>query len=201
MKNVKRKTTMGLMFIIFLTSLLLTPTSIKAHCDSYDGPVIKDAFRAIENNQVEPVLKWVNSEHEDEISSLFKKLITLKNGDAEIYAIVEKHFLETLVRLHREGEGASYTGLKPAGTTKPIILISDNALEHEDYEGLIHKLEAHFAKVLKEKYDAVVDAKARKDDSVENGREYVEAYVEYTHFIEEIHDIIEHGSGSHGHSH
>ena len=36
-----------------------------------------------------------------------------------------------------------------------------------------------------------------KDDSVETGREFVAAYVDYTHTVEAIHDIIEHGGGTH----
>src|SRR5690606_41839887 len=105
---------------IFLTGLLFLllslPMTASAHCDSYDGPVIKDALKAFDKNKVELVLKWVEKEHEAEIKNLFTKTYALKNSDAEIYQIVEKHFLETLVRLHREGEGAPYTGLKPAGS-------------------------------------------------------------------------------------
>lgn len=31
----------------------------------------------------------------------------------------DRHFFETLVRVHRAGEGAAYTGLKPAGEIEP----------------------------------------------------------------------------------
>ena len=90
---------------------------VSAHCDSYDGPVITDAKKALEIKDAKPILKWISSEQEDEVVSLFKKTLSLKDGDKEIYSIVEKYFFETLVRLHREPEGAPYTGLKAAGTT------------------------------------------------------------------------------------
>lgn len=117
-------------FVTVLTSILLLFSSLtaSAHCDSYDGPVIKDATKALETNNVNLVLKWITDEQEQEIIPLFNKTYSLKNGDKEVYAIVEKHFFETLVRLHRETEGASYTGLKPAGSTKQIIQMTDSRL-------------------------------------------------------------------------
>lgn len=170
-----------------------------AHCDSYDGPVIKEATKALETNNVNLVLKWITEEQEQEIIPLFNKTYGLKNGDKEIYAIVEKHFFETLVRLHRETEGAPYTGLKPAGTTKPIIQMTDKALQEGNVDDFLVKLNSHIAKGVREKYQKVAELKKVKDNSKEQGRAYVEAYVDYTHTVEAIHDIMEHGGGHAGH--
>lgn len=178
----------GLLFMLFAA----LPAS--AHCDSYDGPVIKDATRALETNNVNLVLKWISDEQEKEIIPLFNKTYSLKNGDKEVYAIVVKHFFETLVRLHRETEGAPYTGLKPAGSTKQIIQMTDTALQKEDIEGFITKLDNHLNKVVQEKYRKVAELNKVKDNSKEQGRAFVEAYVDYTHTIEAIHGIIEHGA-------
>lgn len=185
-----------------ILSLLLTlfmPTTASAHCDSWDGPVIKDAIRALETNNVNLVLKWVTEEQEKEIIPLFSKTYSLKTGDADTYKLVEKHFFETLVRLHRETEGAPYTGLKPAGTTKMIIQLSDQALLSGDADDLVVKLNTHIEKVVREKYQKVSELSKAKDQSVENGRAYVEAYVDYTHTLEAIHDILENGGGHAGH--
>lgn len=126
----------------FLASFIfiLTNTTF-AHCDSYDGPVIKDAEKALETNNVNLVLKWVTKEQEKEITTLFHKTYELRNGDKGVYEIVEKHFFETLVRLHRETEGAPYTGLKPAGTTKQIIQMTDNALKENNVEDFFGQAE------------------------------------------------------------
>ena len=172
-----------------------------AHCDSYDGPVIKDANKALETNNVNLVLKWITPVQEKEIIPLFNKTYVLKSGDKEVYAIVEKHFFETLVRLHRETEGAPYTGLKPAGTTKPIIQLSDQAIESKNIDELLVKLNNHIGKAIMEKYSKVVALDKVKNDSPEKGREYVEAYVDYTHTIEAIHDILEQGAGHSTHKH
>lgn len=189
MRTNKMKQGARKIILLAATSLLMVFASItaQAHCDSYDGPVIKDAVKALETNNVNLVLKWITPEQEQEITSLFKKTFSLKNGDKEIYAIVEKHFFETLVRLHRETEGAPYTGLKPAGTTKQIIKLSDQSLEEHDLDGFLKKLNNHIAKVLKEKYLKVESLEKVKNESVENGRAYVQAYVDYTHTIEAIH--------------
>ncbi|MDR2146487.1 MAG: DUF6448 family protein [Tannerella sp.] len=191
----------GKIFPVVLVALFLAigTASAFAHCDSYDGPTIKDALKALETNNVDLVLKWISEEQEPEIISLFNKTYSLRSGDQEVYAIVEKHFLETLVRLHRETEGMPFTGLKPAGSTKQIILLSDNTLQNNDIDGLLEKLNNHIGNVLREKYEKVAALEKVKDQSVEKGREYVAAYVDYTHTIESIHDILEHGSGHHEH--
>ena len=46
--------------ILFGSLLMLFGTlPASAHCDSYDGPVIKDASKALETNNVNLVLKWI----------------------------------------------------------------------------------------------------------------------------------------------
>jgi len=177
----------------------MLPQVASAHCDSYDGPVIQDALKAFEESNVEFVLKWVEEEHEEEIKNLFHKTTALKNEDQEIYRIVEKYFLETLVRLHREGEGAPYTGLKPTGSTAPIVAMADNALEKNDVDGLLSNLSNHIQKVIGEKYEKVRDLKKVKDESLEKGRAYVAAYVDYTHTLEGIEAAMVHGEGHAGH--
>ncbi len=172
---------------------------VSAHCDSYDGPTIKDAVKALETNNVNLVLKWIDKEQEQEVIELFNKTITLRHGDHEIYSIVEKYFLETLVRLHRETEGAPFTGLKPAGTTKAIVKLSDQALLENDIEMLLEKLTDHIGSVIREKYQKVIKLETVKENSPENGRKYVQAYVDYTHSLEAIHDMLEDGAG-HAHA-
>lgn len=197
--NTRKNSLRCVLSVLFVTTVLLfisIPAS--AHCDSYDGPVIKDAMKALETNNVNLVYKWITQEQEAEITAMFNKTYRLKIGDKEIYSIVEKHFLETLVRLHRETEGAPYTGLKPAGTTKQIIVMSDKAIENNDIDGLLTKLNNHIGNIIKEKYHKVETLSKVKNNSDEEGRAYVDAYVDYTHSLEALHDILE-GGGGHAH--
>ena len=182
---------------VLLSVLFLSWQSTFAHCDSYDGPVIQDAFKALETNQVQLVLKWVSENQESEIKALFEKTYKLRKGDQEIYQIVEKHFLETLVRLHRETEGAPFTGLKPAGSASPIVKMADQAIVNQNVDNLASKFTAHIEKVVREKYEKVKELSEVKNESLEQGRAYVAAYVEYTHMLEGIHAILEHSSDGH----
>jgi hypothetical protein len=193
------KSILSLLFVSIFMVLGSLPAT--AHCDSYDGPTIKDAIKALETNNVKLVLKWITPDQEKEVIPLFNKTYALKSGDKEVYNIVEKHFFETLVRLHRETEGAPYTGLKPAGTTKAIIQLSDQAIESKDIDALLEKLNNHVGKVIIEKYEKVALLDKLKNDSPEKGREFVNAYVDYTHTLEAIHDIIELGGGQSAHKH
>jgi len=196
MKNTEKNSfkVAGTAFVLFMLTVFGSlPAS--AHCDSFDGPVIQDATKALETNNVNLVFKWLEKSQEKEITTLFNKTYQLKNGDKEVYAIVEKNFFETLVRLHREIEGAPYTGLKAVGTTKPIIKMTDEAIEAGNADDFLLKFNKHIEKAVREKYQKVVELNKVKDVSTAQGRAFVEAYIEYTHTVEAIHDILEHSGG------
>ena len=56
-------------------------------------------------------------------------------------AFADRYFFETLVRVHRAGENAPYTGLKPAGRDLgPAIPAADKALETGSDEALVQLL-------------------------------------------------------------
>ncbi len=194
-KHCSQKFILAITIFIFLFSL---PQLAAAHCDSYDGPVIKDALTALKENKVELVLKWVEPKYEQQIITSFKETKALENMGKTVKKMAETHFLETLVRLHREGEGEPFTGLKPAGSTTEIIKMADKSLAVKDVAGLTDALGAHIEKVIQEKYNKATELSKTKDESVEKGRAYVAAYVDYTHTLEAIHAVLEHGP-QHGH--
>lgn len=183
--------------LLLAGAFLLISISSFAHCDSYDGPVIKDALKALDQNKVELVLKWIEPQQEKEVISLFDKTYKLKKGDKEVYTIVEKHFLETLVRLHRETEGAPYTGLKPKGSMTPLVEMADNSIEIKDVEGVLETVKNHLDHLVKERFETVLELSKTKDNSVEQGRAYVEAYVIYTHTLEHLEHILHDADGGH----
>src|SRR5690554_4589152 len=190
----KIKESLGKAVFLLAAMMLVFTVPTYAHCDSYDGPVIQDAMKALSEENVSFVMKWIESGHEAEITNLFNKTVNLKNGDAEIYGIVEKHFLETLVRYHRETEGAPFTGLKPAGSTAPIVQMADNSIQDRDVKSLLTNLDNHIREVITEKYKKVATLREVKDNSIAEGRAYVAAYVDYTHTLEAIEAVMAHGS-------
>lgn len=183
--------------LVLLALFTLIPFITKAHCDSYDGPLIKDAMKALETERVEFVYKWIESEYEREINTLFQKTVAQKSGDQDIFEIVKKFFLETLVRLHRKGEGAPFTGLKPAGSASPILIMADKALETGNVENLNKAMVNQLKTLINEKYQDTFQKSKHKDESPEKGRAYVRAYVEYTHFLELVHSDFDQKDHSH----
>lgn len=83
----------------------------------------------MEEGDVTPVLKWGDSKHEVEIRELFQKTLAVRALGPEGKDDADMHFMETLVRIHRAGEGAPYMGLKPAGSElDPAVGAADEAL-------------------------------------------------------------------------
>jgi proline dehydrogenase len=125
--------------IIALLSLTMT-TRLLAHCDSMDGPVIKDAQRALESNDVTPVLKWVSAKDEDAVEKVFELTTSTRGQSEAVQKIADNYFFETLVRIHRASEGEGFTGLKPKGSVEPAIAAADRALVEGDIDQLADKI-------------------------------------------------------------
>lgn len=181
---------------IICFAILLLPGSIFAHCDTLDGPVIQDAKMALEKGDVTPVLKWVKKENEPEIISAFNAALAEKNSSPDVKEKTEMKLFETLVRVHRAGEGAPFTGLKPSGAIEPIVAEADKAIEAGSVDSLTSAMSGHLLSEVKKRFDRVIEKKKHMDESVEAGREYVEAYVDYVHYVEGAHKAIA-GEGGH----
>lgn len=160
-----------------------------AHCDTTGGPVIPEARAALDKGDVTPLLKWVTKENEAEIKAAFEKTVVVRAKGPEAKALADQYFLETLVRLHRAGEGFPYTGVKDA-PVEPIVALADKALANGSADEMTKKITGHIAAGIKERFDKVLAASKDKDKSVEAGRAYVGAYVQYMHYIEGIHAAV-----------
>lgn len=169
--------------------LALPAASALAHCDSSSGPVIPEAMAALEKADVTPILKWVDQDSEAEIRAAFEQAQLVRAKGPESRALADKYFLETLVRLHRAGEGAPYTGITDA-PVDPIVAMADRALADGSADDMIGRINRHMAQAIEEKFQRVTAAREHKDDSVEAGREFVAAYVSYVHYVEGVHDAI-----------
>ena len=179
---------------IFL--IMLTPAT-KAHCDSMDGPVVKAAEKALARKDLQIVLIWVQTGDEEEIKRAFKKTLAVRQLSSDAKELADRYFFETVVRVHRTGEGASYTGLKPAGyKIDPVIVAADNALEDGNIEAVLKVVKDEVVRGVKTHFEEALKKKNFDNSNVEAGREFVKAYVEYIHCVEGLHaKAISHAHG------
>jgi hypothetical protein len=182
--------------LVSAISVLLVGSAF-AHCDTTGGPIIPEAKAALEKGDVTLILKWVKKDNEAEIKAAFTRAVAVRVKGPEAKELADHYFLETLVRLHRAGEGAPYTGIKDEPVA-PIVAMADKALADGSADEMIKKISGHMATAIKDKFTRVVETEKNKDTSVEAGRAFVEAYVIYMHYVEGIHAAIM-SSGGHAH--
>lgn len=172
---------------------LMWSTVAAAHCDSMDGPVVRDARTALEKRDSAAVLKWVSPEKEAEIREAFAKTLAVRKLGKDAELLADRWFFETLVRVHRAGEGEAFTGLKEAGHVDPGIAAADAALESGSAARLAKELAAAVDTGVRKRFDLAFERK-RHADSIGAGREYVAAYVDYVHFVESVHRLARQGA-------
>lgn len=181
--------------------LAFTARPALPHCDTLDGPVVRDAKAALQKGDVSPVLKWVRADDEKEIRRTFANTLKVRGLGDDARDLADQYFFETLVRIHRAGEGVAYTGLKPAEMVDPGIEAADQALDQGSADRLATELGEHVAAGLRERFARVVAAMSHRDESVDAGRAYVAAYVEYVHYVEAVHALATARTGEHHHIH
>ncbi len=194
----------GIAAAAFVFLVIGTAGSALAHCDTLDGPVVTLARQALEKGDVSIVLPWVGKEKEGEIRKTFDLAVAVRGKGEKEKELADMYFFETLVRVHREGEGAPYTGLKPAGLDLgPAIPAADKALETGNPKPLLDLVNAKVHEGIHKYYTEAKERKARAGEGVEAGREYVQAYVPYLHFVERLYadatTPIAHGAGEGSH--
>jgi hypothetical protein len=173
-------------------ALLFAAGPASAHCDGEDGPVIKSAQQAIDTGNVNRVLIWVQASDQAQIKDAFRKTLDVRQLNPTARKLADDYFFETLVRVHRAGEGAPYTGIKPAGRDLgPAVVAGDKALETGSVEPLANLLTQAVHKSVGGQFKDVIAKKNFKADDVAAGREYVKAYVGYIHSVERIYEATE----------
>jgi hypothetical protein len=181
---------------VITAGLLFGGQSAQAHCDSVDGPVAKAVAKALETGNVNPVLAYAPASAETEIRTAFEKSYNVRGLGADARALADQAFLETAVRLHRSGEGAAYTGLKPAGADYgPVIPAAEHAVATGDLatlkavlvEELEHALRERLAH-LRELQKAPLEPKTAAE--VPHARERISAELGFVIFAESIRQAV-----------
>jgi hypothetical protein len=172
-------------------------TAAQAHCDTLDGPVVSTARKALDTNNVNLVLGWVQKKDEAEIRNAFQKASAVRKTGGSARELADTYFFETLVRVHRAGEGAPFTGLKPAGQIHPAIEAADKSIDTGKLEPVAKFLTDRTHEGLHKQFEAVTSKKKFAPNDVAAARAYVGAYVEYTHYVERLYEAAGTGGAAH----
>jgi hypothetical protein len=170
----------------------------QAHCDTLDGPVVSAGRKALDSGNVNLALVWVQRQDEAELRHAFDKARTVRKGGAEAKELADTYFFETLVRIHRAGEGAGFTGLKSAGTVEAPVAAADKAIETEDLQGLAKVIAERTEEGLHTQFEQMMAKKKYAPNDVEAGRAYTGAYVEFVHYAERLYDAATTPAPEHG---
>jgi hypothetical protein len=192
------------MFTHLITGLVgrlgaLKPITVQAHCDTADGPAVTAGRRALETGNLNHALPWIPADGEAELRDVFDKSLVVRGLGAEAAELADRLFLETLVRIHRMGEGVGFTGIQPVGTqVDPLVEAADEALAQGSDAALLPLVPADRRAELHERFEAALAAKDVDVDDVAAGRRSLAAYVGFVKYAEgEEHD---HHGDEHAHA-
>ncbi len=193
------------LFILFFVPCLLIPgagRTVIAHCDTMDGPVVTAARAALTKGDITSVLKWVKPENEADVRDAFGRTLDVRKSGGAARDLADRWFFETLVRIHRQGEGAPYTGLKPSGAAPEAgIADADRALDKGSVDDLVRSMTAQMSAGLRERYARTMERREHAEASLQAGRDYVAAYVEFIHYVERLQQDIAATAGHHEDGH
>jgi uncharacterized protein DUF6448 len=189
--------------LAFMLVTICVPAPAAAHCDTTRGPVVAAARAALDAGDPALVLHWVRPEDESAVTAAFRHALAVRRLGPDAKALADQYFFETVVRIHRAGEGAPYTGLSDRDP-EPIIAATDRALRTGSADELEHMLVAAVTSGLAERFAAAREASRFTAGDVPAGRRFVAAYVPLTHWVEGVYAVAsepgEHPSETAGHA-
>ena len=180
--------TVGTALLVATIVAFSQPSTASAHCDSVNGPVVTAARKALDTGDVKWVLAYVQPDAEAELTAAFKQTLSVRKTSAEAKDLADHYFFETAVRLHRTGEGASYTGLKQETDYGPALETAEKALETgslTDVQSLINKATSDG---IAAQYKHVLEARetAAHEGTVEALREQAEAELIFEKYVDAL---------------
>jgi hypothetical protein len=162
------------------------------HCDTLDGPVVKAAVRALEARDCDVVLPYVPASAESEVRRSFDSVLKVRGQGVDVRELVDRHFFETVVRLHRAGEGEPFNGLKPAGLDEgPVIPVAERALETGSADELIRLLCDAVAARAASQLSTATELRESVNGDLETSRRYVSAMLGFQVWAHEVYECVE----------
>jgi hypothetical protein len=168
----------------------------RAHCDAEDGPVANAVKKALETGNINLVLPYAPASAEAELKATFAEARKVRTLGSDARKLADRSFLQTTIRLHRAGEGATFTGIKPAGINYgPMIPAAERAIETGNPETIKAVLIEGIDHVLGEKLAHVrelrkVTSEPANYDEVAPARERISAELGFITFAEGVHQAV-----------
>jgi hypothetical protein len=161
------------------------------HCDSLDGPVVSAARLALDSGDVALVLPYVPEDAEAEVKAVFDQVTDARSLGGQARAVADRHFFETVVRLHRAGEGAPYTGLRPAGLSEgPVIPLAERAVLTGEAGEVAGFLAAELTDQVERRLAEVRGLEDARSRSVADARRYVETMLDFEVYCHSVHRAL-----------
>lgn len=179
--------------VLFLMGMLF-PAMASAHCDRVNGPVAQDALEALQKSQIEPVAIWVGPEEMIELEEAFKESLAAYKMGGDAKKVAERYFMSTAIRLHRMAEGFPFTGLKPAKPLPKDIALAEKALKTGELKPVTDFLAKEMEEQTERLFQQTLKKSEGKDESIEAGREWADAYVKYVIFVHDLYKRISSGA-------
>ena len=171
------------------------------HCDSMDGPVVTAARRALETKNADIALAYAPKRGEAEVREAFDAALRIRDLGPAVRDVADLHFFETLVRVHRAGEGAPFTGLKPAGLDHgPVIPVAERAIEIGSPDELVDLLTSRVQEELRDRFAHILALKARADGDLDVNRAYAEAMLDLQVWSHRLYHATRAGAHEHEHT-
>lgn len=175
------------------------------HCDAIDGPVVRAARKALEEGNVDLVLGYAPAEAEKAIIEAFEATSAIRGKGPEVAEVADRYFFETVVRLHRAGEGEPFTGLKPAGLdVGPVIPIAEKAIETGSPDDLVAFLTEAVRSEALHRFEEMTELRSHVGEGVPAARKYVSAMLGLQVWSHKLNGCVKapaHGSGGAAHEH
>ncbi|MGC5326228.1 DUF6448 family protein [Brevibacillus sp. SYSU BS000544] len=190
--------------VVLTAALLLPEGKASAHCDAVDGPVVTAAKKALDTGNVNYALPFVFKDGEGEVKAAFEKTMKARKEGPQVKELVDNWFYETVVRVHRLGEGADFTGLKPAGMDYgPALEAAEQAITKGSTDHVKELLLQTLEKEIDHRFMEVMEKrKLASLNDVDASREYAEASLLFQKYIYQIYSDATaapaHGEGGEG---
>lgn len=169
-----------------------------AHCDTEDGPAVTDGRRALATGNINYALKWISAANEPAVRVAFARAAAAQATGRDGAELAAQDFLETLVRIHRAGEGASFEAIKPAGTdVPPQVVAADAALEAGSIAPLRGLVADERWAELEHRFTHAMEAKDYDVNDLPAARRYIAAYVSFFKYAEGEDHEHAHAAGHH----